>query len=410
MSLGEQTTYLANRNTFSDSSIRKNKTMRTSCYLEVSRMDLGYSERLSLLTRPARASPHIVELSMCDPPRFGFAPDPEVLESINIEGLEQGYPSVNESLILGIRNRTKAFTGMSVDASQIVITNGCGGAFGVLSIALARWSLGIETPFYSPAYEYFRRTTDIWYARCRPELNWALDFDLLRKELEQRNRPGALLLVSPSNPTGHVHRESDWKALVDLAGEFDQILITDEVYDEMSYVPFTSLLDVSKDIPVIYMHGFSKVWRAPEIRVGYLILHDPAEKAGEAFQEIEHVASLGFGVNPISQLLALRLLEEQQDYRKEQFDAIKERRDILNRAIVRASNLSSVEASGATYQMVKTPWNDWATCKKLVREYNILVTPGSAHDQFIGDKYLRVVFLNTPENLEYFIKVLDNLS
>ena len=107
-------------------------------------MDLGYSKRLAELTGPARATPDIIELSMCDPPRFGFKPDPVVLETIDIKGLEQGYPSVNQELVSGIRNRTKSFTGVSVDSSDLVITTGCGGAFGVLSIACAGKSVGIE--------------------------------------------------------------------------------------------------------------------------------------------------------------------------------------------------------------------------------------------------------------------------
>jgi aspartate/methionine/tyrosine aminotransferase len=333
-----------------------------------------------------------------------------VLKSVAIDGFEQGYPSVNKDLIRGIRNRTKEFTGVSVDDSAVVITNGCGGAFGVLSIALSQSSVGIETPFYSPAYEYFRRTGDMWYVRCTPELDWAIDFDLLRKELEQRNHPGTLFLVSPSNPTGHVHSEDDWKTLVDLAGEFDQILITDEVYDEMSHVPFTSLLRVSKDVPVIYMHGFSKVWRAPEIRVGYLILHDPADKARELFDNIQQVAALGFGVNPISQMIASKLLNEDVGYRKKQFDEVRSRRDVLVRAIDKSGNLRAVPAGGATHQMIGAPCNDWETCTRLVHEHSILVTPASAHDPFIGDRYIRVAFLNTPETLKLLVEVLDSLS
>jgi len=370
-------------------------------------MDLGYCERLNTLTAPARVNPDIIDLSMCDPPRFGFGPDPRTLESINIKRAEKGYPSMNEELISEIRRRTKSYTGVSVDDSEVIITNGCGSAFAVLSIALKGWPVGIETPFYSPAYEYFRRTCYLWYARCKPELEWDLDFDLLRIELMRRKGPGALFLVSPSNPTGHVHSESDWKKLADLAGEFDQVIITDEVYDEMSYRPFSSMLRVAKDVPVIYMHGFSKVWRTPEIRVGFLILHDPENHASGLYQEIQKVAALGFGVNPFSQMIALRLLNEDLDYRKKQFALIRERRDILLKAISESENLQSVEAGGATYQMVETPWNDWETCSRLVDKHSILVTPASVHDPFIGDKYVRIVFLNTPENLTRFVNILD---
>jgi aspartate/methionine/tyrosine aminotransferase len=374
------------------------------------KMDLGYSDRLNSFTRPARADPTTIELSMCDPPRFGFRPDPMILESIATKSMERGYPSVNEALVLGIKARTKAFTGISVDNCDVIVTNGCGAAFGVLSIVLNGWSVGIESPFYVPAYEYFRRTTNMWYARCTTELKWGLDFDLLRKELEQRNQPGALFFVSPSNPTGHMHSEKDWRRIVDLAGEFNQIIITDEVYDEMSFAPFTSLLQVSKDVPVVYMHGFSKVWRSPEIRVGYLILQDPEEKATTLFNEIKSVATLGFGVNPLSQMMAVQLLKESSEYRMNQFAGIRNRRNALNEAIRKSSNLRSVEAGGATYQMIETPWNDWEVCSRLLQDHSILVTPASVHDSEIGDKFVRVVFLNTIENLKHFVKCLDNFN
>ncbi|MFW9843305.1 MAG: pyridoxal phosphate-dependent aminotransferase [Candidatus Thorarchaeota archaeon] len=371
-------------------------------------MDLGYSTRLNELMTKGRSRPDLIELSMCDPPRFGFQPDRSVYDPSKIGLPESGYPASQEELVSGIVERTKSYTGVS-ENFEVVISNGCGGAFGILAIALKGMSVGIESPFYNPTYEYFRRTTNLWYIRCKPELNWDIDFDLLRKELEQRDRPGALFFVSPSNPTGHVHDEKAWRTLVDLAGEFNQILITDEVYDEMSFVPFKSLLPLAKDVPVIYLHGFSKVWRAPEIRVGYTLLYDPEEKCRGLFDDIQSIAKLGFGVNPISQLQAIQLLGESMDYRRKQFDEIQKRRDALNDGIAKSNNLSSVEAGGATYQYIETPWNDWKVCTELLEKHNILISPGSASDSFIGDKFVRVVFLNTLENIQNFVRCLDNL-
>jgi len=371
-------------------------------------MDLGYSQRFNELMAKGRKRPDLIELSMCDPPRFGFPPDPSVYDPLRIESPESGYPSFQEELIAGIIERTKSYTGVSEDF-DVIISNGCGGAFAILSIALKGLSVGIECPFYSPTYEYFRRTTDLWYIRCKSELNWDIDLELLRSELEERNNPGLLFFVSPSNPTGHVHDEKAWRSLVDLAGEFDQILITDEVYDEMSFVPFQSLLPLAKDIPVIYMHGFSKVWRAPEIRVGYTLLYDPQEKTQSLFEDIQSISKLGFGVNPVSQMEAVQLLRESMKYRRKQFDEIQKRRDALNDAISNSNNLSSIPAGGATYQYIETPWNDWKVCSKLLEKHNILISPGSACDPFIGNKFVRVVFLNTAENLRYMVECLDNL-
>ena len=371
-------------------------------------MDLGYSTRFNELMTKGRMRPDLIELSMCDPPRFGFKPDPSVYGP-KAGSIEFGYPSTQEELVAGIIERTKSCTGVSIGQNDVVISNGCGAAFGILAIALTGMSVGIECPFYSPTYEYFRRTTDLWYVRCTPELNWDIDFDFLRKELEQRNKPGALFFVSPSNPTGHVHEEKSWRALVDLAGEFDQVLITDEVYDEMSFVPFKSLLPLAKDVPVIYMHGFSKVWRAPEIRVGFTLLHDPEEKNTGLFDDIKSIGKLGFGVNPSSQMQAVMLLKETMEYRRKQFDEIQSRRDALNEAIAKSDNLSSVVAGGATYQYIETPWNDWEVCSELLEKHNILISPGSACDSFIGDKFVRVVFLNTIENIQCMVTSLDQL-
>jgi aspartate/methionine/tyrosine aminotransferase len=372
-------------------------------------MDLGYSARFNELMARGRNKPDLIELSMCDPPRFGFQPDPKVYNPLEIRSPEFGYPPSHEDLIAGITERTKSYTGFSGDF-DVVISNGCGAAFGILAIALKGMSVGIETPFYSPTYEYFGRTTDLWYVRCKPEMNWDIDLDLLRKELEVRDRPGALFFVSPSNPTGHVHDEKAWCSIVDLAGEFDQILITDEVYDEMSFVPFQSLLPLTKDVPVIYMHGFSKVWRAPEIRVGFTLLLDPEEKCTELFENIQSITKLGFGVNPSSQIQAVSLLKESIDFRRKQFAEIQERRDALNDAISKTDNLSTVVAGGATYQYVETPWNDWEVCNEMLDKHNILIAPGSAADQFIGDKYVKVVFLNTVENIHHMVECLDNLK
>ncbi|UCE10944.1 MAG: pyridoxal phosphate-dependent aminotransferase [Candidatus Thorarchaeota archaeon] len=371
-------------------------------------MDLGFCDRLNQLNN-ARERQDLIELSMCDPPRFGFRPDESILKVSEAESLEQGYPGVQSQLVQGLVKRTKEFTEVKIDESDVLITNGLGGAFAILSIALRGESVGIESPFYAPIYEYQRRTSHIWFYRCTPELEWAIDFELLRKELEQRNKPGFLFLVTPSNPTGNVHDERALKRLVDLAGEFGQILVTDEVYDEMSFVPFTSLLSVAGDVPVIYLHGFSKVWRAPQIRVGYMMFHDPANKATAVINDIKSISRLGFGVNPHSQLIATRLLEETKKHRRRQIDEIRRRRDVLNDAIRKSDNLKSVQAEGATYQFVETPWNDWDVCTKLVSDHNILVTPASVFDQYIGDRYLRVVFLNTPERLSKFVNCLDEL-
>lgn len=370
-------------------------------------MDLGYCEKLNDLVQKAKQNPNLIDISMCDPPRYGFRPDPTILHDFSEDELKSGYPTSREELVHGIVTRTSEFTGQKVVESDVIISNGLGAAFASLAIALSRQSVGTHTPFYSPVYEYFRKTSDLWYFRCTPELDWGVDLDNLRSELEKRNKPGYLLVISPSNPTGHVLSKNEMTEIINLAGEYNQILISDEVYDEMCFVPFTSALGNSRDVPVVYMHGFSKVWRAPEIRLGFIILSDPEEKATTEFAEIKRVSRLGFGVNPYSQMMGVQMLKESIEFRKEQFKELRSRRDALNDAISESSNLSSVVGKGATYQFIKTPWNDWEISQHMVKKHGMLVTPASVFDPYIGHDYLRVVYLNMSKILQDFVEQLD---
>ncbi|MGY5853055.1 MAG: pyridoxal phosphate-dependent aminotransferase [Candidatus Thorarchaeota archaeon] len=370
-------------------------------------MDLGYSDRYMQFKDRAREMQGVIDISLCDPPRFGFRPDAQYFDTTS--PIEGGYPSVKEELLNGIAERTKSFTGVPIDPEDILITNGVGGALATLAISLKDQPVGIHCPLYLPIYEFFRRTSDMWYLRCPEELDWQLDIDSVRKELESRNRPGYMIIVTPSNPTGMNLEEKGLKALVNLAGEYNQVIVTDEVYDEMSFSTFSSALTVAKDVPMIYLHGFSKVWRAPEIRLGYMIFHDPAEKITPLCDEIRSVCNLGFGVNPHSQEIGVRLLTEPSKVRKELFNEMKRRRDALLAAIEESENLSTVPAQGATYQLIKTTGNDWELSERLLKEERLLVTPGSIFDPWIGDNCLRVVFLNSSEHLVNFVEKVDIL-
>jgi aspartate/methionine/tyrosine aminotransferase len=161
---------------------------------------------------------------------------------------------------------------------------------------------------------------------------------------------------------------------------------------------------------VVYLYGFSKVYRTPEIRVSFVMLHDPIERATSLFSDIKKIANLSFGVNPRSQIVATKLLEESSDLQRRQFEEIQHRRGILNKAIAESDNLYSIPAKGATYQLLEPPWEDWEVCQRLVCEHGILSTPGSVYDPFIGPDYVRVVFLNTPENLINFVTCLDKIA
>jgi aspartate/methionine/tyrosine aminotransferase len=357
----------------------------------------------------ARQIPDLIHMSLCDPPRYGFSTTIDMIHIVGKITQLRGYPDLHDDLREVILTRLKQFTGITGQNDNVLITSGLSTAISLLSQAFHSQQVGLQTPVYLPIYEYFRRTTEIFYIRTKPTPEWRYDFDQVRSKLEGMNNPSAIFLVTPSNPTGHTFNEQEVKELIDIAGEFNLIVMSDEVYDEMTIGEYYSLLTYSKDVPVVYLNGLSKVYRAPEVRLGYTILHDPDEKAVDQFNEIKRVFSLSYGVSPISQRLAIEIMKEDPSERKGQLDEIVRRRHVLQNALESSKNLQVTLGDGATYFMVKTPWNDWKVAEELLKKHKMLIIPGSVYDNEIGENFIRVVYLHQDKVLEDFVQKLDGL-
>jgi aminotransferase len=104
--------------------------------------------------------------------------------------------------------------------------------------------------------------------RTSRENGFRLTRELVEPHVTTRTR--ALLLNFPTNPTGAVLRREDVEGLAALAAERDLVVITDDIYSELTYGGSAS---ASRRMPgmkerTIFLNGFSKAWAMTGFRLG----------------------------------------------------------------------------------------------------------------------------------------------
>jgi hypothetical protein len=103
--------------------------------------------------------------------------------------------------------------------------------------------------------------------RTIEEENWQPDIDDLRKKITPRTK--YIAVINPNNPTGALYSDKVLKQIADLAGEYNLFLISDEIYDLMTFEgKHHSPASLAKDIPMILFNGFSKIDLLPGWRLG----------------------------------------------------------------------------------------------------------------------------------------------
>ncbi len=120
----------------------------------------------------------------------------------------------------------------------------------------------------------------------REEHGWKLSPDALRRALTPRTK--AIVLCSPSNPTGIAYTEGETRALVDAIRDHDCWLIVDEIYAELVYdgLRFVSAAKLAADLRdrIIVVDGVSKTFAMTGWRIGWALAPAPVIKALDVVQ------------------------------------------------------------------------------------------------------------------------------
>lgn len=202
-----------------------------------------------------------------------------------------------------------------------------------------------------------------------------------------------LIVNSPSNPSGAVFSDAALRGVRDCAIEHDITVISDEMYDEITYdVEQTSLgsLDGMGD-RTITVNGFSKAYSMTGWRLGYLAA--PSELVGQAGKLQSHSVSCATNFVQHAGVAALTECDEEIDKMR---DAFEQRRDLLV-DLFAEHGVDVPVGDGAFYMMVPVDEDDQQWCENAISEAHVATVPGSA---FGTPGYARLSYAASTERLQ----------
>jgi aminotransferase len=203
-------------------------------------------------------------------------------------------------------------------------------------------------------------------------------------------RTRAVVLVSPSNPTGAVIARDELQRIVTACAVRDVIVIVDETYMRFVYdeEPATAVALPGWSDNVVVVGSFSKSYAITGWRCGYLIA--PADAIAEAMK-IQDCMIICAPV-PV-QCAVTVMLEQEPDYPRRWLAELKQRRDFLVSAFADTPSLDPVAPGGGFFVMVKVLGctDSRATAMELIDKQQVVTIPGRFFGES-GEGYLRVSY------------------
>jgi aspartate/methionine/tyrosine aminotransferase len=327
-----------------------------------------------------------------------------------------GYsPSEGEEQVrLAAAEKEKRVNGIDVDPERMIVTSGVSEAIQFLtgSLVEAGSEFLVPGPSYPPYISYVRffGSNPIAY-RTDEEDDWNPDTDDLRKKITDKTV--AILVINPNNPTGSVYNEKTLREIVAIAGEHGLPVISDEIYDQLTYdEDQTSMVSVSDDVPVIGFNGISKVYLAPGWRVGYAYFHDTNGELDPLYDAMIRQARIRICLNAPAQIAAAAALRGNNDHLKETMRRMRERRDLIYKRLNDIDSVSTRLPEAAFYIMPRIDlqgrWkDDTEFVLDVLNKTGVVFVPGSGFGEKYGSGHFRSVFLPPPDMISEAMDRLD---
>lgn len=290
--------------------------------------------------------------------------------------------------------------GIRLDSERVAITVGASG--GMVLALLAAFDVGARVGITAPGYAAYRNIVtalglELVDVRVGPDSRYAPSPEVL----DGVGRLDGLIVASPSNPTGTQLTDDELEALAEWCREHRVTLLMDEIYHGISYVgPAPTML--SHDSQSIVLQSFSKYYSMTGWRIGWLVLPDDLVSATERLAQ-----NLFICPPALAQHAAVAAFEATTEL-DGNVARYAESRQLLVEALDRWG-LPYAPPDGAFYFWVDVSrlGDSRRLAERWLDDVGVAVTPGVDFDPAEGDRFVRLSYSESPDDIAAAIDRLD---
>jgi aspartate aminotransferase len=351
------------------------------------------------------APPNAINLGLGEP---DFEPPPEVVEALCAavrDGMNHYGPSAG---ILALRDKVaERYRDREPRTSRenVIITGS--GSEGLMAAALTLYDPGDEVLVPNPGFVLYGPHARLMGATPVPyplpaRRRYLPDLDELERLVTRRTR--AIVVNSPSNPTGGVFPSGLVDRIVAFADRHDLTILSDEVYEEIVYDGrFASFW--GRTDRVVIVNSFSKTLAMTGWRIGFLVA--PRTLALDLNKMHYHIMACPSTPAQAAVLAGLSFSQKAIQGMVREFRA---RRSLVVRLLARIPGVEIVPPAGAFYAFPRFRWRKSSSevATALLRR-GVITTPGDAFGS-LGASHLRLSFAASRAKLEQGIGILQEYA
>ena len=316
-----------------------------------------------------------------------------------------------------LAKKHQRFSGMAVDPQEEIVVT-CGGTEAMICAMMTVCNPGDKVIVFSPFYENYAADAILsgaqpLYVPLVPPA-FSIDRDALEAAFKQR--PKALVLCNPSNPSGKVFTLEELQYIAQLAQAYDAFVITDEVYEHIIYAPhkhvYMAALPGMRE-RTITCNSLSKTYSITGWRLGYLV--GPAHVVDGA-RKVHDFLTIGAAA-PL-QAAAIPGLMMGDDYYRDLQALYTAKRDVFVGGL-KSRGFDFLEPQGAYFVLVdidrllRQPrfqgMDDYAFCEWMIAHVGVAAVPGSSFFRTGGQNYIRLHFARAEDTLQEALRRLEGL-
>ncbi|MEH7014468.1 aminotransferase [Neobacillus niacini] len=324
----------------------------------------------------------------------------------SIQSIEQGYTSYTEiEGQIELRKEISSYMSNRFKVSyspttEIIVT--VGGSQALDSSLRVIINPGDEVMIVEPSYVAYKALVSMAGGNPVPIVtSFENEFKPQPEQIKQAVSPRtkAIILCFPNNPTGSLLNKQELEAIAEIIVEHDLLVITDEIYAELTYEDdtFYSIASIKgmRDRTIL-VSGFSKAFAMTGWRLGFICA--PEWLTQPILKVLQHTT---ISASTITQYGAIEALKNGQEYIVEMRNSYRKRRNFLVKQL-NEMGLHCHMPEGAFYvfpSIRQIGLTSEQFAEKLLTRYKVAVVPGNAFGDS-GEGYIRCSYATSMEKLQ----------